>query len=131
MARFEDRKQRKAWKKIRIRKRLHGTAKRPRICVFKSHKYIYAQAVDDLGGVTMASASSQEPSLRGAFTTSGKHASAALKVGSLLSSRLREKGIDDFVFDRSGYLFHGKIKAVCDGLNEGFPHKKAAAPTEG
>jgi large subunit ribosomal protein L18 len=119
MARFTDRKQRRSWKKIRIRKRMSGTAERPRVCVFKSGKYVYAQAVDDLARTTLAAASSQEPTFRGQIKTSGKHLGTAEQVGKLISERLQAKGIKQFVFDRGGYLYHGRVKAVCDGLNIG------------
>jgi large subunit ribosomal protein L18 len=119
MARFTDRKQRRSWKKIRIRKRMSGTAERPRVCVFKSGKFVYAQAVDDIAGATLAAASSQEPSFRGQLKTSGKHLSVAEQVGKLISERLQAKGIKQFVFDRGGYLYHGRVRAVCNGLNEG------------
>ena len=119
MARFTDRKEKRSWRKIRIRKRLSGTAETPRVCVFKSHKYLYAQAVDDIAGKTLASASSQEPSLKQALTTSGKHVKAAEMVGRLLSERLKGKGIEKYVFDRSGYLYHGKVKALEAAINHG------------
>ncbi len=114
-----DRKQKRDWRKIRIRKRLSGTATAPRLCVFKSTSYIYVQAVDDAKGVTVAAASSLEPAVKGALKTSGKHVSVAEKVGELVSERLKAKGIERVVFDRSGYLYHGRVKALAEGARKG------------
>ena len=114
-----DRKQKRDWRKIRIRKRLSGTAEAPRLCVFKSASYIYVQAVDDTKGVTLAAASSLEPAIKGSLKTSGKHISVAEKVGQVVSERLKAKGIERVVFDRSGYLYHGRVKALADGAREG------------
>jgi large subunit ribosomal protein L18 len=114
-----DRKQKRDWRKIRIRKRLSGTATAPRLCVFKSTSYIYVQAVDDTKGVTIAAASSLEPAVKGSLKTSGKHVSVAEKVGELVSERLKAKGIERVVFDRSGYLYHGRVKALADGARKG------------
>ncbi len=114
-----DRKQKRDWRKIRIRKRLSGTATAPRLCVFKSTSYIYVQAVDDAKGVTIAAASSLEPAVKGSLKTSGKHVSVAEKVGELVSERLKAKGIERVVFDRSGYLYHGRVKALAEGARKG------------
>ncbi len=114
-----DRDQKRHWRKIRIRKRLTGTADAPRLCVFKSAHYIYVQAVDDTKGVTIAAASSLEPALKGGLKTSGKHVSVAEKVGELVSERLKAKGIAHVVFDRGGYLYHGRVKAVAEGARKG------------
>lgn len=114
-----DRDQKRHWRKIRIRKRLSGTATAPRLCVFKSTSYIYVQAVDDTKGVTLAAASSLEPAVKGSLKTSGKHVSVAEKVGELVSERLKAKGIERVVFDRGGYLYHGRVKALADGARKG------------
>jgi len=114
-----DRKQKRDWRKIRIRKHLSGTATAPRLCVYKSTSYIYVQAVDDTKGVTIAAASSLEPAVKGSLKTSGKHVSVAEKVGELVSERLKAKGIERVVFDRSGYLYHGRVKALADGARKG------------
>ncbi len=114
-----DRKQKRDWRKIRIRKRLSGTATAPRLCVFKSTSYIYVQAVDDAKGVTVAAASSLEPAVKGALKTSGKHVSVAEKVGQMVSERLKAKGIERVVFDRGGYLYHGRVKALAEGARKG------------
>lgn len=114
-----DRKQKREWRKIRIRKQLEGSASKPRLCVFKSKKYIYVQAVDDAAGITVAAASSLEPAIKGQLKTSGKHVSAAEQVGQLVSERLKAKGIEKVVFDRSGYVYHGRVKAVAEGARKG------------
>jgi large subunit ribosomal protein L18 len=114
-----DRKQKRDWRKVRTRKRIDGTSASPRLCVFKSKKYIYAQAVDDSKGETIAAASSLEPAIKADLKTSGKHRSAAELVGQLVSERLKAKGIEKVIFDRSGYIYHGRIKAVADGARKG------------
>jgi large subunit ribosomal protein L18 len=114
-----DRKQKRDWRKIRIRKRLSGTATAPRLCVFRSKAYIYVQAVDDTAGVTLAAASSLEPAIKGALKTSGKSMTVAEKVGELVSERLKAKGIEQVVFDRGGYLYHGRVKALAEGARKG------------
>lgn len=101
-------------RKKRIRGRLSGTPERPRVSVFRSNKAIYAQIVDDLAGQTLVAARSAEIEGGGL-----KKAEAAKKVGELLASRAREKGIERVVFDRSGYLYHGRVKALAEGAREG------------
>jgi len=118
MSRFTDRKEKRAWQKIRIRKAVSGTAEVPRVCVFKSTRYIYAQAVDDVAGKTLASASSQEPSVRTSLEKSGTHVKTAEQVGGVLAERLKEKGVEKIVFDRSGYRFHGRVKALAEGARK-------------
>ncbi len=95
-----------------------GTADIPRVCIFKSSKYIYAQAIDDAVGQTLAAASSQEPSVRESLETSGTHLKAAEQIGGLLAERLKAKGVERVVFDRSGYRYHGRIKAFADGARK-------------
>lgn len=114
-----DRNQKRQWRKVRIRKRLSGTAEAPRLCVFRSTQYIYVQAVDDTKGVTIAAASSLEPAIKSQLKTSGKNVAAAEKVGELVSERLRAKGIEKVVFDRGGYQYHGRVKAVAEGARKG------------
>ncbi|OLC54523.1 MAG: 50S ribosomal protein L18 [Acidobacteria bacterium 13_1_40CM_4_69_4] len=95
----------------RVRARMSGDAARPRLCVFRSQRHLYVQAVDDARGVTLATASTLE--LRAAKTATGNVA-AAKKVGELIAGRLKEKGLEKVVFDRGGYLYHGRVKAVAD-----------------
>ena len=93
-------------------------AGRPRLSVFRSSKQIYAQVIDDVKGVTLASASSMEKSAREGAKT-GANIDAAKAVGKRIAERAKEKGIKDVVFDRGGYLYHGRIKALADAAREG------------
>jgi large subunit ribosomal protein L18 len=95
----------------RVRARLSGSAERPRLCIFRSLDHIYVQAIDDLQGTTVAQASTLE--LRKAGGATG-NVEAAKKVGTLIAERLKEKGLDTAVFDRGGYLYHGRVKGVAD-----------------
>lgn len=99
-------------KQVRIRKKFQGTAERPRLCVFKSLKNIYAQIIDDETGKTLASASS----LVDVKDKSGKE--AATEVGKAIAAKAKSQKIEKVVFDRSGYLYHGRVKAVADGARE-------------
>lgn len=98
----------------RIRAKISGTAERPRLAVFRSVKHIYAQVIDDAAGRTIAAASSNE---KGASITGGNVAGAK-EVGRLVAERAKEKGIKSIVFDRGGYLYHGRIKALADAARE-------------
>jgi len=91
---------------------------RPRLSVFRSSKHIYAQLIDDVKGATVASASSMEKPLREAGKT-GANIEAAKAVGKLIAERAKEKGVKDVVFDRGGYLYHGRVKALADAAREG------------
>jgi large subunit ribosomal protein L18 len=105
---------------LRLRKRIHGTAARPRLSVFRSVSHIYAQVIDDAAGVTVASASSIEPGLKAKLTGSdrGGNIAGAKAVGQLVAERLKEKGITRVVFDRGGFLYHGRVRAVADAARE-------------
>ena len=108
---------RRARKARSVRRKVRGTPERPRLTVHRSSKQIYAQAVDDLHGVTVASASSLEKELKEKL---GKpKASAAKAVGAELARRLLEKGVDAVVFDRGWYRFHGRVKALAEGARAG------------
>ena len=100
----------------RIRHKVTGTAERPRLSVFKSLKHIYVQAIDDVTGVTIASASTMEKDLKGKFGSA--NAGAAKAVGALIAQRVKDKGLKKVVFDRGGYLYHGNIKALADSARE-------------
>ena len=102
----------------RVRSRVSGTGDRPRLSVYKSSKYIYAQVIDDLKGETLAQASSSEPDLRGRYEGGGNSRAAAKVIGEAVAERARQKGIERVVFDRGGYIYHGRIKAVADGARE-------------
>jgi len=96
---------------FRVRKKVHGTATRPRLAVFRSNRYIYAQIIDDDQGVTVASASSREGSLAKKTLT----VETATEVGKLVGSRAKDAGIEEIVFDRGGFAYHGRVKALADG----------------
>jgi large subunit ribosomal protein L18 len=104
-------------RKKRIRKKLSGTQARPRLCVFRSAKHIYAQIIDDTTGNTLVSASSTEKAVAGESGGEKKTATAG-RVGKTIAARAIEKGYKKVVFDRNGFLYHGRIKAVSDGARE-------------
>ena len=121
----------------RIRRKLRGSTERPRLAIYRSLNHIYAQVIDDLEGQTLVSASTTEKDLRG---SSGGNVDAARRVGKTIAERALAKGISSVVFDRGGYLYHGRIKALTDaareaGLNKGEAVQQeetpeAAAPVE-
>jgi large subunit ribosomal protein L18 len=98
----------------RLRQRVVGTAERPRLAVFKSERYVYAQVIDDDQGRTLASAASLEPELKGRLAGIGANRTAAKAVGETLAERAIAKGIKRVVFDRGGYRYHGKIKELAE-----------------
>ena len=98
--------------KARIRGRISGTAERPRLCVFRSNKQIYAQVIDDIAGTTLCSASSKG-------ITEGNKSEIAAKVGEAVAKKAIEAGITTVVFDRNGFLFHGRVKSLADGARKG------------
>ncbi|HYH09992.1 MAG TPA: 50S ribosomal protein L18 [Thermoanaerobaculia bacterium] len=98
----------------RIRRKVTGTAERPRLAVFRSLKSIYAQVIDDASGTTIASASSREKD----STAKGANAAAAKAVGALIAKKAKDKGVTRVVFDRGGYQYHGNIKALADAARE-------------
>ena len=99
----------------RVRAKISGTAARPRLCVYRSNAHISAQIIDDVAGVTLASASTQEKDFEGI----GSNKAAARKVGALLAEKAQAKGITEVVFDRGGYLYHGRVSELADGAREG------------
>ena len=99
----------------RVRKNIHGSATRPRLAVFRSNRYIYAQVIDDDSGRTLAAASSQEKKLRKKTLT----AETASEVGKLVAARAGEAGVEAVVFDRGGFPYHGRGKALADAAREG------------
>ncbi|MDZ4826331.1 MAG: 50S ribosomal protein L18 [Actinomycetota bacterium] len=99
----------------RVRKLVSGTAERPRLAVFRSNKHIYAQAIDDINGRTVASASTVEASLRSGGTAT---VDAAKQVGKLIGERAKSAGVTAVVFDRGGFKYHGRVAAVADGARE-------------
>ncbi len=99
----------------RVRGKVSGTPERPRLNVFRSEKNIYAQIIDDVAGNTLVSASTVEK----AFEGNGGNCEAAKKVGAAVAERALQKGIEEVVFDRGGYIYHGRVKALAEGAREG------------
>ena len=99
----------------RVRGKISGTAERPRLCVFRSENHVYAQIIDDVAGNTLVSASSVEKGFEG----KGGNCEAAKKVGATVAERALQKGIEEVVFDRGGYIYHGRVKALAEGAREG------------
>ncbi len=110
----ETRKARDA-RHARVRKKISGTPECPRLSVFRSLQHIYAQLIDDVNGVTIAAASSVEKD----FAEYGGNKSAARKVGELVAKRAVEKGVENVVFDRGGYIYHGRVQELAEGAREG------------
>ena len=100
---------------VRVRGKISGTSERPRLNVFRSNANIYAQIIDDVNGVTLVSANTLEKEFEGACG----NCEAAKKVGTVLAERAKAKGIEEVVFDRGGYIFHGRVAALAEGAREG------------
>ena len=100
---------------IRVRGKISGTAERPRLSVFRSENHIYAQIIDDVAGSTLVSASTVEKSFEG----NGSNIEAAKKIGAIVAERALKKGIEEVVFDRGGYIYHGRVQALAEGAREG------------
>ena len=101
----------------RVRKKISGTPEMPRLCVYRSNKYIYAQVIDDTKGVTLVQASSLDPALKGQLEEVDKSGEAKL-VGKLVAERAKQAGIDQVVFDRGGYVYTGRVAALAAGARE-------------
>jgi len=99
----------------RVRSKISGTPERPRLNVFRSEKHIYAQIIDDINGTTLCSASSLEKGFKG----SGANKEASRKVGKMVAERAVKKGIETVVFDRGGYIYHGRVKELAEAAREG------------
>ena len=111
-----DRNKARLRRHLRVRKKVFGTAARPRLNVFRSSKHIYAQIIDDLKGVTLVAASTLDKELG---LKNGGNVEAARKVGELIAKRAKEKGIEAVVFDRGGYVYHGRVQALAEAAREG------------
>ncbi len=111
----------------RIRRKVQGTGARPRLTIYRSLNHIYAQIIDDERGQTLAAASTTEKDLREA---TGGNVEAARKVGRAIAERAQAKGIEQVVFDRGGYRYHGRVKALADAAREAGLNKNEAAPVE-
>jgi len=99
----------------RVRRSVQGSTDRPRLAIYKSLKFVYAQVIDDLQGVTLVQANSREPEILQKLEGGSKSKAAARKVGEALGERAKAKGIEAVVFDRGGYIFHGRVKEVAEG----------------
>lgn len=118
MAKARTPRQRRTIRHFRVRRKIGGTPQRPRLSVFRSLTHMYAQVIDDTNGVTLVSATSNEPDLKAQAAGKPKTAVSAL-VGTLIAQRAREKGITTAVFDRGGFKYHGRVKAVAEAAREG------------
>lgn len=117
---IETKKDRRERIHLRQRKRVRGTAERPRLAVFRSEAHVYAQVIDDLAGRTLASASSVEPEVKAQLGEGarGSNVPGAAVVGRVVAERLKAQGITSVVFDRGGFLYHGRVRAVADAARE-------------
>ena len=113
----ESRQEIRAKKHMKIRNRFSGTAERPRLAVFRSNNHVYAQVIDDVAGKTLVSASTLEKDIKAELKNTDD-TDAATKVGEIVAKRALEKGIKAVVFDRGGYIYHGKVKALADAARE-------------
>ena len=102
----------------RVRAKIAGTPDRPRLCVFRSLQHVYAQVIDDVHGHTLAAASSLEPEIQGKLDGASKIQEAQI-VGKVVAQRALERGVTKVVFDRGGYLYHGRVRALAEGAREG------------
>ncbi len=117
MVRKESRAKVRAKKHRRLRNRISGTAERPRLAVFRSNNHMYAQIIDDTAGNTIVSACTLDQDVKGAIEKTNNVAAAA-QVGTVIAKRALEKGITAVVFDRGGYIYHGKVQALADAARE-------------
>lgn len=118
MGRIEDKKRNRMNRRRRIRGKVHGTAERPRLSIFRSTRHIYAQIINDDMGTVITSASTMEAKLRGS-KKSGGNIEAAREVGKLLAERAATKNIETVSFDRGGFKYHGRVKAIAEAVRDG------------
>jgi ribosomal protein L18, bacterial type len=114
MFKKEDRKESRVKRHLRVRKKVSGTAQRPRLSVYRSEKNIYAQIIDDVAQKTLVSASSVEKD----FDKAGSNKDAAKLVGQIIAKKALDKGIKEVVFDRGGYIYHGRVQQLAEGARE-------------
>ncbi|MCT8976494.1 50S ribosomal protein L18 [Clostridium sp. CX1] len=110
----DDRKKSRVRRHLRVRKKIFGTTERPRLAVYRSEKNIYAQIIDDINGITLVSASTLDKDFNGV----GSNKEAAKVVGEIVAKRALEKGITEVVFDRGGYVYHGRVQNLAEGARE-------------
>lgn len=119
MGSSEKRRQRRYRRRKHVRKKVFGTPERPRLNVFRSLRHIYAQVIDDLRGETLVAASTLEPEVREQLEDDATKVEQARVVGSLIAERAQEEGVTKVVFDRAGYKYHGRVKALAEAAREG------------
>ena len=117
MIKLVDRNKVRLRKHVRVRKKISGTSVKPRLAVFRSARHIYAQIIDDVAGATLVAASTLDEALKGKEGYTGNK-DAAKAVGKLVAEKALEKGIRQVVFDRGGYIYHGRVKELADGARE-------------
>lgn len=117
---IDTKKDRRARIRFRLKKRAIGSTERPRLAVFRSEAHIYAQVIDDIAGLTLVSASTTEPAVKARLADGarGSNVKGAQAIGQIVAERLKEKGVTRVVFDRGGFLYHGRVKAVADAARE-------------
>lgn len=115
---MNERREKRIKRKLSIRKRISGSAERPRLSVYRSSKHMYAQIIDDTKGTTLVEASTQSEDLKKKLKTAG-NVEAARKVGELLSKKAKKKKIKSVAFDRNGFLYHGRVRALAEAAREG------------
>lgn len=113
-----DRNKARQTRQLRVRKTVHGTPERPRLNVFRSNQNIYAQLIDDVNGTTLVSASTLDPEVKGRLEASGGNIDAAKLVGEVVAKRAVAAGVTQVVFDRGGFLYHGRVAALADAARE-------------
>ncbi len=116
--RMKGKRERRERAHLRVRKRVRGTEERPRLSIYKSLRFIYAQVIDDDKGTTLAAANSADPAVREQLGTSTSGKAAAKLVGELVAARAKERGVDKVVFDRGGYVYHGRVQALAEAARE-------------
>ena len=118
MSKTSRRTQMRKQRHLRVRKKVSGTGNRPRLCVYRSAKHIYAQVVDDASGVTLAAASTLSPDVKDKLGDDMDKSAQSKVVGLVIGEKARDKGIENLAFDRGGYLYHGRVKALAEGARE-------------
>jgi large subunit ribosomal protein L18 len=118
MARTNPRERGRALRQQRVRKRVRGTNARPRLCVFRSGRHLYAQVISDESGQTLTAASTLSEELRATLQKKSATVAAAKEVGTLLARKCQERGIAQVIFDRNGFLYHGRVRALAEAARE-------------
>jgi large subunit ribosomal protein L18 len=119
MAKLKTRREYRKRRHYRVRNKIFGTPERPRLMVYRSNQNIYASIIDDVNGKTLASASTISKEIKGQITGNASNMESAKLVGKAIAEKAKSKGIENVVFDRGGYLYHGRVKALADAAREG------------